>query len=121
MPDAQCTRSLVRKGRKHTSSHHRLTGIIRHSLRNGFNGLFRALPGDRAFFVTIASEKLASQKTCTPASGRQDHTALPSATSAFDQRAFARLTPLRPPHPTPTSVTIMIRPSGGVGWRRISR
>jgi hypothetical protein len=49
MPDAQCTRSLVRKGRKHTSSHHRFTGEIRHSLRNGFNGLFRALPGDRAF------------------------------------------------------------------------
>jgi len=36
MPDAQCTRSLVCKGRKHTSSHHRLTGGVRHSLRVGF-------------------------------------------------------------------------------------
>jgi hypothetical protein len=27
MPGAQCTRSLVCKGRKHTSSHHELTGI----------------------------------------------------------------------------------------------
>ena len=30
----------------HTSLHHRSTGNTRHSLRNGFNGLFRALPGD---------------------------------------------------------------------------
>jgi hypothetical protein len=28
-------------------SHHGHTGITRHSPRNGFNGLFRALPGDR--------------------------------------------------------------------------
>jgi hypothetical protein len=30
-------------------SHHRFTGSIRPSLRDGFNGLLRALPGDRAF------------------------------------------------------------------------
>src|SRR5579863_7161349 len=30
-------------------SHHRFTGSIRPSLRNGFNGFLRALPGDRAF------------------------------------------------------------------------
>jgi hypothetical protein len=48
MPDARCTRSLVRKGRKHTSSHHRSAENSRHSLRDGFNGLYRALPGDRA-------------------------------------------------------------------------
>jgi hypothetical protein len=29
-------------------SHHGHTGITRHSPRNGFNSLFRALPGDRA-------------------------------------------------------------------------
>jgi hypothetical protein len=28
-------------------SHHRFTGVSRHSLHNGFNGLLRALPGDR--------------------------------------------------------------------------
>jgi hypothetical protein len=28
---------------------HRSTGITRHSLRNGFNGLLRALPGDEFF------------------------------------------------------------------------
>ena len=30
----------------HERSHHRFTGFTRHSPRNGFNGLFRALPGD---------------------------------------------------------------------------
>ena len=48
MPDARRTRSLVCKGRKHTSIRHRFAGITRHSLRNGFNGFLRALLGDRA-------------------------------------------------------------------------
>jgi hypothetical protein len=60
----------------------------------------------------------------TPASGRQDHTILPSATTSlvgvlliahksFDPPCdpIARKTLLRPPHPAPTSVTIAIRPS----------
>jgi hypothetical protein len=33
----------------HERSHHRFTEGARRFLRNGFNGLFRALPGDRAF------------------------------------------------------------------------
>jgi hypothetical protein len=32
-------------------------------------------------------------------------------------RSIARKTLPRPPHPHPASVTIAIRPSGGVGWR----
>ncbi len=48
MPDAWRTRSLVCKGRKHTSSHYRYVETIRHSLRNGLR-LIRALPGVRAF------------------------------------------------------------------------
>jgi hypothetical protein len=35
---------------------HRFTGINRHSLRNGFNGLLRALPGDEFLFVTVVGE-----------------------------------------------------------------
>jgi hypothetical protein len=31
------------------ASHHRLSRIIRRFLRNGFNGLFRALPGEPGF------------------------------------------------------------------------
>ena len=30
-------------------SHHRFGRINRHSLRDGFNGFLRTLPGDRAF------------------------------------------------------------------------
>jgi hypothetical protein len=30
----------------HERSHYRFTGYTRHFLRNGFNGLLRALPGD---------------------------------------------------------------------------
>src|SRR6266436_8386351 len=104
--------------------------------RNGFNGLCRALPGDRAHlppssaeqgFVTARSGQQTSANL-TPASGRQDHTILPSAATSlvsapviahksFDQPCdpIARKTLPRPPHPAPTFVTIMIRPSFGVG------
>src|SRR5437868_15294319 len=54
-------------------------------------GLFRALLGDRAFLPPSPADR---STDLTPASGRQDHTALPSAISA------ARLAkPKRPPHP----------------------
>jgi hypothetical protein len=43
-------------------SHHRFTGITRPSLRNGFNGLFRALPGDRAFLPPSPPRSL--QEAC---------------------------------------------------------
>jgi hypothetical protein len=46
-PGARCTRSLACEIKKHTSIV--TTGppdFTRHFLRNGFNGLFRALPGD---------------------------------------------------------------------------
>ena len=49
----------------------------------------------------------------TPASGRQDHTTSPSATSAFVYRAASR-----PPHPAPTFVTIAKRPSVWDGMAR---
>src|SRR2546429_9315227 len=37
----------------HERSHHRFRRINRHSPRNGFNGLFRALPGERIRLVTV--------------------------------------------------------------------
>jgi len=56
-------------------------------------GLFRALLGDRAFLPPSLADRSAN---LTPASGRQDHTALPSAIN------IVRLaTPKRPPHPAP--------------------
>jgi hypothetical protein len=54
MPGVRCTRSPCAK--KAHGRRHRFTGIIRHSLRNGFNGLLRALPGDEFLFVTVVCE-----------------------------------------------------------------
>src|SRR5207237_8621265 len=47
-------------------------------------GLFRALPGDRAFLPPSLADRSAN---LTPASGRRDHTASPSATGTFVSRA----------------------------------
>jgi hypothetical protein len=84
-------------------SHHGHTGITRHSPRNGFNGLFRALPGDRAFLPPSPAK--ITFANLTPASGCQDHTALPSASAPFVKGASASTTSRL------TSVTIAIRPS----------
>jgi hypothetical protein len=49
MPGARRTRSLVCSVEvAHECSHHGRTGTPGIPARNGFNGLFRALPGDRA-------------------------------------------------------------------------
>jgi hypothetical protein len=48
MPGARCARSLACKIKKaYEHSHHGHAGYTRHSLRDGFNGFLRALPGDR--------------------------------------------------------------------------
>jgi hypothetical protein len=61
-------------------SRHRSTGTPGIPARNGFNGLLRALPGDRA----LLSPSSADQSTnMTPASRRQDHTTSPSAADAL--------------------------------------
>src|ERR1700694_5505843 len=57
MPGARCARSLVCEiSKAYEHSHHGHTGITRHSLRNGFNKLLRALPGDRAFLPPSPAE-----------------------------------------------------------------
>src|SRR5882672_1639871 len=101
----------VCKGRKHTGV---TTGTPEHPAfpAQWFYGLFRALPGDRALLPPSPADRSAS---LTPASGRQDHTASPSATgvsSSAPSHAQRRCVH-RIPHPT--SVTIAIRPSLGVG------
>ncbi len=48
MPGARCARSRAWCVVNTRVSHHGHTGNTRHSPRNGFNGLLRALPGDRA-------------------------------------------------------------------------
>jgi hypothetical protein len=93
-PGARCTRGLACKiVQKSAHEHTGSAEAVRPSLRNGFNGFLRALPGDRA----LLSPSLANESAnLTPASRRQDHTTSPSAIGAVRQRRF-----LRPPHPAP--------------------
>src|SRR5262245_10896509 len=79
--------------RKAGGSHHRFGRIIRHSLRDGFNGVLRALPGDRAFLPPSPARRVSVFASLAPASGRQDHTTSPSAS-----RHSSRDMP-RPSHP----------------------
>src|SRR3981189_2797184 len=59
--------------------------------RNGFNGFLRALPGDRALLPPSSADMVLSKPgradlpsaNLTPASGRQDHTTSPSATTSL--------------------------------------
>src|SRR5258705_616566 len=90
--------------------------------RNGFNGLCRALPGDRALLPPSPTDMFLSKPgradlnsaSLTPASGRQDHTILPYAATSLVRslliahksfnspcNPFARKTLPRPPHSTP--------------------
>src|SRR5713101_5067509 len=108
--------------------------------RNGFNGFLRALPGDRALLppspcglkvLSSPVEPNEPPQDLTPASRRQDHTTSPSAATSLVRSLGDRSQAFRQPAlqshraqnaaastaPLPASVTIMIRPSGGVGWR----
>ena len=62
--------------RKAGGSYHRFSQIIRHSLRDSFNAVLRALPRDRAFLPLSRADRSAR---LTPASGCQDHTTSASA------------------------------------------
>jgi hypothetical protein len=74
MPGARRARSLVCEMKKaHKHSHHGHTGITRHSPRNGFNSLYRALPGDRAFLPPSPREVTSAKlDTSVGASGPHD-------------------------------------------------
>src|SRR4030088_1631708 len=128
-PAASCAKC----SKAHECRHHGHTGFTRHSLRNGFNGLSRALPGDE--FVTVISGLRDCLSPVGPtrlrkfntSNGCQDHTALPSAAIVVRLRAVDRSRAFRQPalrsrHTPnaaastashPASVTIAIRPSGG--------
>jgi hypothetical protein len=75
-------------------SHHRFAGSIRPSLRNGFNGFLRSLPGDRAFLPP--SLRGNSPQSLIPASGYQNATTSPSANAAPSSTAPLASTTSRP-------------------------
>ena len=84
-------------------------GINRPSLRNGFNGLLRALLGEPDFVVTVARAMRKAH--------RRDLSASHGAPGPHDfaVRAYAarRSAPSRPSHSNPRLVTTAIRPSCG--------
>jgi len=85
----------------------------RHSLREWFYGLLRALPGDRACLSPSQATMRKHRRRLMPASRHQDHTASPS------ERRCVRLAHFfRPPHPTPRFVTVAHTPLmwGGRSW-----
>src|SRR4249920_3092207 len=86
--------------KKAGGSHHRISQINRHSLRDGFNGFLRALPGDHAWLPPSPVRRESVFTTLAPASERQDHTTSPSAQTPF-VRAIIALGDVRPSHPIP--------------------
>jgi hypothetical protein len=106
----------------HECSHHGRTGTPGIPARNGFNGLYRALPGDEFVLVTVigglrfCQARSGSQnlRQLSISNGCQDHTASPSATTSFvsvpsiahrffDLPCHHVTRPMlpRPPHPIP--------------------
>jgi hypothetical protein len=87
---------VVVKGTRVTTSTPKSPGI---PARNGFNGLLRTLPGDRALLppspcgLKVLSDPVEPNEPpqdLTPASRRQDHTTSPSASSAVVLHAANR-------------------------------
>src|SRR5229473_1832148 len=122
VPDAPAASCALCIGGTHTSNNE-YTGSPGIPARNGFNSLCRALPGDRALLPPSSRGYLACPRpvgptrlpqNLTPASGRQDHTILPSAATSlvgvpviahksFDLPCdpIARKMLPRPSHPVP--------------------
>jgi hypothetical protein len=137
VPAAPAVSCALCIGRTHTSNNE-YTGTPGIPARNGFTAYVALSPVTGLFchrrladiVLSLPGWANKTPQNLTPASGRQDHTILPSAAIVSRQRAgdrsqvpenppcdpIARQTLPRPPHPAPTSVTIMIRPSCGVGW-----
>src|SRR3979409_2293339 len=93
-PAASCAKC----SKAHECRRHGRTGTPGIPARNGFNGLLRALPGDRAFLSPSSAGMVLSKPgradltsaDLTPASRRQDHTILPSAKASFVSTPFDR-------------------------------
>jgi len=103
-PVAACA---VKKHRRQQLQVHRNS---RHSLRDGFNGVLRALLGDHAWLPPSFAEDSA---TLAPASERQDHTTSPSAQTLLVHANELRSMTCVHRIPFPTSVTTAKRPSSG--------
>jgi hypothetical protein len=79
MPGTQRTRSLACSEKAHelVTTVAPVHPAFPHA--NGFNGLWRALPGDRAFLSPSPAQCVSIVAGLMPASRHQDHTLSPSA------------------------------------------
>jgi hypothetical protein len=110
MPGAQCTRSLVcevvvQDVHEYSQRSHRKSPGI--PARNGFTAYVVLSPAIGLSCHRRLRKSLPAN--LTPASRRQDHTILPSASKALSSEA-----PLAATASSPASVTIAIRPFSGV-------
>jgi hypothetical protein len=106
MPGARCARSRAWSVVNTRVSHRGHTGKRPAFPAQWFYGLFRALPGDRACLPPSSAEMASAN--LMPASGHQDHTTSPSASSALSSLAPPASIASRP-----AAVTIACRPSVG--------
>ena len=91
---------MVRVQQKSTRQNHRFSRNIRHSLRNGFNGFLRALPGETGLCCHRRRRDAKHHRqlsTCIGAPGPHDF-AVRCIASRLAQK---RLTLQRPSHPAP--------------------
>ena len=129
-PVAACAEGSLRVQAQ--AEDHRATGTSRPSLRDGWNGVCRALPGERCTIAPVTlrltdtparSGRSCHRKTWRQNLGRQDHTILPYTHPICRKRAVL-LTVVRPAKPLapmgpmstaarPHVVTIAIRPLRG--------
>jgi len=77
--------------KKHRGRNHRCAGIIRPSLRNGFNSLYVLSPVTIAWLPPSPARRVSIIADLAPASERQNHTTSPSA-SCIIVVALTRLT-----------------------------
>ena len=116
MPGAQCTRSLVcayigsKYAHQYSQRRHRKHPAFP---TQWFYSFLRALPGDHRFVDPVIRATRWHLANLTPASGRQNHTASPSAPDALVSRAVAATASHL------TFVTIAKRPSCRGGTREV--
>jgi hypothetical protein len=82
--------------------HHRFSRIIRHSLRDGFNGVLRTLPGEPGFLAPVTCGLIRRLDTSVGVSGPHDFAVRQSAVRPHEH---SRAALSRPSHPDPRFVT----------------
>ena len=94
VPNAPAASCALRVVSMRTSIHSGGTGNTRHSPRNGFTAYSALSSGTTCFVDPVIRATRWRLANLTPAKGRQNHTASPSATKRSSHA------PPRPPHPT---------------------